>query len=172
METLAISGYLVLAWQRGSSAWGGGSWRIDAYWPELPEHLPWVAHPEAGGRAGALLKRDETALVWVTGPVTISLIAAEAEGIWLNVTAPQPRLFALLRCDEGESWPTPRVVTVSQHEAARWMDGGEWVEACPLPTFLRDPLLEFALWHYRPERKQKVRRNDPLGVLGRKTDAG
>lgn len=172
MQTLDLSGYLVLEWRAGTTRWSGGVWSLRAFHLSLPEGLAWQQQPEVGGRSIARLPHpdDPDAPAFAIGPLPLRLVPAEAEGIYLNVTAPQPMVFALLRCDEGESWPTPRYLTVSQHEAARWMDGGEWVESCPLPSPLHEPLREFAMHHYRPERKKRVKRNDPLGILGRSTD--
>lgn len=170
MKQIELSGYLVLEWVPGQTPWSLGTWQVTAFHVAMPEGLSWSSRPEAGGRTIALLHDDDAHKRFAIGPLPLRIFPAEAEGIYLNVTAPQPMLFVLLRCDEGETWPTPRHVTVSQNEAARWMDGGEWVESCPLPSLLWDPLREFALAHYRPERKRRVRRNDPLGILKRSTD--
>ncbi|HCO77782.1 MAG TPA: hypothetical protein DIT50_06435 [Rhodocyclaceae bacterium] len=170
MEEVELSGYVVLEWVPSQTPWSDGNWQVTAFHVAMPEGLSWSSRSEVGGRTIAVLQDDAMRKCFAMGPLPLRIFPAEAEGIYLNVTAPHPMLFVLLRCDEGEAWPTPRHVTVSQNEAARWMDGGEWVESCPLPSPLWDPLRVFALAHYRPERKRRVRRNDPLGILKRSTD--
>jgi hypothetical protein len=65
--------------------------------------------------------------------------------------------------EEGGDPPVfPVIVTVSYNEAARMLDGGEHVDAVPLPAAIRAWMEPFVAEHYKPEPKQKVRRNDPL----------
>jgi hypothetical protein len=73
-------------------------------------------------------------------------------------------VFVMWRpADDGATPPIrPEVVTVSYNEAARLMDGGERVDAVPLPDVVRDWMAPFVALHYRPEPKRKVRRNDPF----------
>ncbi len=164
------AGYVVLRWQRGVTRWSHGSWQMSEFLLSVPETVAFAPRAETGGVPVAVLRQDEAQREVVFGPLPLVLHPAEAEGIWLNVTAPQPRVFGLLRCDEGQTWPTPRYLTVSQHEAARWMDGGEWVEACPLPRPFWEALAAYGRAHYRPETKKRRRRNDPFGILKRSTD--
>jgi hypothetical protein len=56
----------------------------------------------------------------------------------------------------------PVIVTVSYNEAARMLDGGERVDAVPLPAGILAWMGPFVAEHYKPEPKQRVRRNDPL----------
>jgi hypothetical protein len=51
---------------------------------------------------------------------------------------------------------------VSYNEAARMLDGGERVDAVPLPPGIRAWMEPFVAEHYRPEPRKKVRRNDPF----------
>ena len=68
------------------------------------------------------------------------------------------------RDEEGDSADGPRIrpqlVTVSYNEAARLLDGGEQVDAVPLPAAIRDWMQPFVAEHYRPEPKRKSRRNE------------
>jgi len=66
-------------------------------------------------------------------------------------------------CDEQQTPPIrPEVITVSYNEAARLMDGGERVDAVPMPPAILAWLAPFVSEHYKPEPRRKVRRNDPF----------
>ena len=82
----------------------------------------------------------------------------EAEGYYLNIVAPEPKAFVMwrLREDGGDPPVFPVIVTVSYNEAARMLDGGERVDAVPLPDGIRAWLEPFVAEHYRPEAKRKV----------------
>ena len=104
---------------------------------------------------------------WRCGPLEVELHPSEAEGYYLNVSAPSPRAFVLWRLfEEGEPAARPVVVTVSYHEAARFMDGGEQVEGVALPEPIADFMHPFIALHYKPEPRRKVKRNDPFADAG------
>jgi hypothetical protein len=94
----------------------------------------------------------------------IELHRSEAEGYYLNTTSPDPKVFVMWRPDEEGAVTRirPEVVTVSYNEAARLMDGGERVDAVPMPPAILAWMAPFVAEHYRPEPKRKVRRNDPF----------
>jgi len=89
---------------------------------------------------------------------------SEAEGYYLNLTAPEPKAFVMWRMTEDGGDPPvfPVIVTVSYNEAARMLDGGERVDAVPLPAGIRAWMEPFVAEHYKPEPRKKVRRNDPF----------
>ena len=65
--------------------------------------------------------------------------------------------------DEAPNPPIrPEVVTVSYNEAARLLDGGEQVDAVPMPADILAWMKPFVALHYKPEPKRKVKRNDPF----------
>jgi hypothetical protein len=101
---------------------------------------------------------------WRFGGYAIELHKSEAEGYFLNTSSPEPKVFVMWRpADDGATPPIrPEVVTVSYNEAARLMDGGERVDAVPMPTPILAWLTPFVALHYKPEPKRKVRRNDPF----------
>lgn len=88
----------------------------------------------------------------------------EAEGYYLNLVAPDPKAFVMWRMTEDGGDPPvfPVIVTVSYNEAARMLDGGERVDAVPLPEGIRAWMEPFVAEHYKPEPRKKVRRNDPF----------
>ena len=81
----------------------------------------------------------------------------EAEGYYLNITSPLPKVFVLWRKDEGDEIARPRLLTVSFNEGARWMDGGETVDGVALPVDLLSWIGEFVERNYEPEPKKKGR---------------
>ena len=42
------------------------------------------------------------------------------------------------------------------------LDGGEQVDAVPLPAAIHEWMRPFVAEHYKPEPRKKVRRNDPF----------
>ncbi|MEO5701212.1 MAG: DUF3305 domain-containing protein [Casimicrobiaceae bacterium] len=98
----------------------------------------------------------------------LELHRVEAEGYYLNLSAPDPRVFIMWRMLEPEALTpggpaaAPFVVTVSYNEAARMLDGGEQVDSLAMPVEVHNWVAPFAREHYKPEPKRKVRRRDPL----------
>ena len=107
---------------------------------------------------------DAAATRWRFSGMTVELHPSEAEGYHLNITAAEPKVFVMWRqADAGiEPGAFPVIVTVSYNQAARMMDGGERVDAVPLPPELRQWIEPFVAEHYKPEPRRKVRRNDPF----------
>jgi hypothetical protein len=101
---------------------------------------------------------------WRFNGHAIELHRSEAEGYFLNTTSPEPKVFVMWRsCEDAAPPPIrPEVVTVSYNEAARLMDGGECVEAVPMPSAILAWMAPFVTEHYKPEPRRKVRRNDPF----------
>lgn len=88
-------------------------------------------------------------------PMKLKLERAEAEGYYLNITSPQPKLFVLWRMDDEIARPV--FLTVSYNEGTRWADSGENVDGVALPVELLPWMAEFAAEHYKPEPKKKGR---------------
>ena len=114
--------------------------------------------------APVCLRDDATCTQWRFDGHVVELHRSEAEGYYLNLVAPEPKVFVNWRMHEEANVPPvfPVVVTLSYNEAARIMDGGERVDAVPLPDTLRDWMAPFVAEHYKPEPRKKVRRNDPF----------
>lgn len=91
----------------------------------------------------------------------IDLHPSEAEGYYLNLSAPDPRVFVMWRMEEWQGVQTARpwVVTASYHEAARMMDGGETVESIPISAGIRAWLTPWLAANYKPEPRKKKQRN-------------
>jgi len=52
------------------------------------------------------------------------------------------------------------------------LDGGESVDAVPLPDEIRRWMEPYVAEHYKPEPRKKVRRNDPFRDEREKSGAG
>ncbi|HVE49982.1 MAG TPA: DUF3305 domain-containing protein [Casimicrobiaceae bacterium] len=115
-----------------------------------------------------LEERSDAGERWRFRACPIEVHRSEAEGYYLNVSAPDPRVFVMWRLfDDGqEPVARPVVVTLSYNEAARMMDGGEQVDSVQLPAWLRDWLAPFIAEHYKPEPRKKAKRNDPFADQG------
>jgi hypothetical protein len=85
----------------------------------------------------------------------LRLERAEAEGYYLNLTSPQPKIFVLWRMSDDIA--RPALLTVSYNEGTRWADSGENVDGVALPAELVPWIAEFAAEHYKPEPRKKPR---------------
>ena len=163
-----------LLWRRGFRTQDMQAARIpvDVIMERVPLHNRWaserwlpVAVVPADGwpRAQACERLPGDVERWRCGPFEVELHPSEAEGYYLNVTAPSPKAFVLWRMfEEGEPPARPVIVTVSYNEAGRFMDGGEQVEGVPLAELIADVMRPFIALHYKPEPRRKVKRNDPF----------
>jgi len=128
----------------------------------------WEARGVVGSDAAApgqrVLIEDECARQVLFDGFAIELHRDEAEGYYLNLNAPQPKVFVMWRM-HGEE-PRPHSVTVSYHEAARLLDAGEQVDAVAMPAAMAHWVAGFVEQHYRPEPK-KVRKRDQRAGLNR-----
>jgi hypothetical protein len=85
----------------------------------------------------------------------LRLLREDAEGYYLNITSPSPKVFILWRMhDDG---PRPEFVTVCYFEGTRWADSGEQVDGVKLPTELRPWIERFVAEHYHPEPRKPRR---------------
>ena len=99
---------------------------------------------------------DQKNLTQVLFPaMKLKLERAEAEGYYLNITSPQPKLFVLWRMDNEVARPV--FLSVSYNEGTRWADSGENVDGVALPADLLPWMAQFAADHYQPEPKKKPR---------------
>ena len=111
-----------------------------------------IAPPGSGERV--ILSDESTTQILFPG-LTLRLHLDEAEGYYLNITSPQPKVFVLWRMREAIA--RPELLTVSYHEGARWMDAEESVDGVALPPELLQWIGEFVAEHYQPEPRKKVR---------------
>ena len=90
---------------------------------------------------------------WLYPGYRLQLYRDEAEGYYMNITAPEPRVFVLWRSEEGRA--VPQFVTASVHEASGWMDSGEEVGSAAMMSPVLEWVAEFVRENYRPEPNRK-----------------
>jgi hypothetical protein len=134
--------------------WVSEQWRVAAVEPDDAPAAPARKQSE-----------DEMHTRWRITGFAIELHRSESEGYFLNISSPEPKVFVMWRdpqadgVDDDEIKVRPRLVTVSYNEAGRLLDGGERVDAVPLPPEVLAWMRPFVVEHYRPEPKRKSRRN-------------
>lgn len=117
----------------------------------------WELHGVLADPGGAprLLREDAAAAQWLHPGFTLLLHRDETEGYYMNVSAPDPRVFVLWRM-EGEH-ALPVEVTVSSDEAARWLDGGHSVDGVAMPPEIFAWVGEYVENNYRPQPKKRIK---------------
>jgi len=107
----------------------------------------------------ARVLRDDGKLQRTLHPgFTLELFRDQAEGYWLNLSSGSPVWFVVWRIDDAyPSHAWPETVSLSYHEAGRWLDAQERVDNVPLAPELAAWLQEYTDEHYRPEPKRRRR---------------
>jgi hypothetical protein len=107
--------------------------------------------------------RDDAEMtLWRFAGFALELHRSEGEGYYLNVREDAPQVFVMWRRDDRRTPPVyPVFATVSYHEAARSMDGGETVDPVPMPIEILAWLDAYVAANYTPEVKGKRRRMGP-----------
>lgn len=113
-----------------------------------------VPDPDPGAPPRVLLE-DAGRLEMLHPGLQIVLHRDEAEGYYMNITSPQPKVFVLWRMEDGMA--KPQLLTVSYHEGSRWLDSGESVDGVPLPPELLPWMAQFCEQHYKPEPRKKAK---------------
>ena len=121
-----------------------------------------VAHELSFGTQPRLLLDDEREQRWLFPALRVELFRDDAEGYHLNLTSPAPCWFVLWRQDEDTGagaipLARPVAVSLSYHDAGRWLDAQETVEQVPAPAQVLDALRAFVAEHYQPEPKRRQR---------------
>ncbi len=121
-----------------------------------------VMHEPAFGTEPRLLVKNEDEERWLHPAFTVELFRDDAEGYYLNATTPAPCWFVLWRMDEEptvdeEPIARPAMVTVSYHDAGRWLDAQETVEQVPAPPEVVAWFKAYADEHYQIEPKKRKR---------------
>lgn len=142
-------------------------WASERWQPAAVEIAPadGLAVPDRNAVPGSHRCIAEGENRWRCRGFEIELHPTEAEGYFLNLTAPDPRIFVMWRLFDDGAMPVARPVllTVSYNQAGRYMDGGEQVDGVAMLPAIADWMRPFIATHYKPEPRRKVRRNDPLG---------
>ena len=137
--------------------------RIDNRWQPWRWVLAEVIENEAAfGTEPRLLFQSASEERWLHPAFPVELFRDDAEGYYLNVTTPAPCWFVLWRIEESatiapEPIARPVMVSVSYHDAGRWLDAQESVDQVPAPPEVVVWLREFVQEHYLPEPKRRQR---------------
>ncbi|MFP8779086.1 DUF3305 domain-containing protein [Hydrogenophaga sp. RWCD_12] len=104
----------------------------------------------------------EGARYWLYAGLLVTLYRDDAEGYFLNLNSPQPCFWVFWRADgeqmlDGEAVAVPQIVTLSYHDAGRWLDAQEKVDQVPAPPEVVGWLRAFVDGHYQPEAKRRRR---------------
>jgi hypothetical protein len=121
----------------------------------------WELHgvlADPGGET-RLLREDGAVAQWLHPGFKLVLHKDETEGYYLNVSAPQPRVFVLWRLEggSGSDYALPLEVTVSSDEAGRWLDGGHSVDGVAMPAAIFAWVGEYVESNYRPQPKKRIK---------------
>lgn len=144
--------------------------RIDNRWQPWRWALADVVpqEPAFGTEPRLLFKNDEEER-WLHPGFTVELFRDDAEGYYLNVTTPAPCWFVLWRMEEepalaDEPMARPTMVSLSYHDAGRWLDAQETVEQVPAPAHVIEWMRAFADEHYviEPKRRKRPESFKPL----------
>jgi hypothetical protein len=105
---------------------------------------------------------DAASRHWLFPACRVELFRDDAEGYFLNLSSPQPCFWVFWRADEerlidGEPMAVPQIVTLSYHDAGRWLDAQERVDQVPAPAEVVEWLRGFVAEHYRAEPKRRQR---------------
>lgn len=133
-----------------------------ARWQTLRWVLADVLPQEASfGQAPRCLRQAGDDALWLYPAWRVELFPDDAEGYWLNATSPVPCFFVMWRLVDaeagGEPVAVPQTVSLSYHDAGRWLDAQETVENVPAPAEVAQWLREFAELHFVPEEKKRQR---------------
>ena len=155
MELPSFSAAVLMEWTRLNDRWQSEKWEAIG-----------VVEDEGTQTAPTQLMNDQFRARWLHPGYTLNLYRDEAEGYYLNLSAPQPFVFVMWRLEDGMARPS--ILTLSYNEAARMMDADEHVDGVPMPEQWRAPLDAFVALHYRPETKTKRMR--PPSFKGARRD--
>ncbi len=121
-----------------------------------------VPHEQGFGTQPRLLLKDDAQEHWLHPGFRVELFLGDAEGYYLNVTTAQPCFWVVWRMEEeallaDEPIAVPQIVTLSYHDAGRWLDAQETVEQVPAPADVRRWLEDFVARHHVLEAKRRQR---------------
>jgi hypothetical protein len=140
-----------------NARWQPWRWTLDAVVPQvLHAHSgdsPQCVHDQAGVQR------------WFFPGFEVVLHREDAEGYYLNLTTPAPCWFVLWRMDvladlpgaSGEPVGVPQLVSLSYHDAGRFLDAQEQVDQVPADDQVLAWLSVFTQAHYVPEPKRRQR---------------
>jgi hypothetical protein len=132
--------------------WQPWRWVLAGVQPLEPSGTP-------GGPACTASSADHA--LWEFPGMEVALHRDDAEGLYLNASTPQPCWWVMWRLQDwpGQEEPVavPVEVTLSYHDAGRWLDAQEQVDRLDAPPDVVAWLRDFTDTHHRPEPKRRKR---------------
>nr|WP_315139253.1 DUF3305 domain-containing protein [uncultured Limnohabitans sp.] len=120
-----------------------------------------VPNEDGFGSDPRKLRQAETESLWLHPGWSVTLFTDDAEGYWLNATSPTPCYFVMWRIidaeDGSEPLAVPQAVSLSYHDAGRWLDAQETVETAVASPDVVEWMRAFAEQHFVPEEKKRQR---------------
>lgn len=121
-----------------------------------------IANQPGFGSSPTRLHTTDDEERWLHPGYTVTLHKDDAEGYYLNATTPAPGWFVLWRLEEeatvaDEPIARPLEVSLSYHDAGRWLDAQETVEQVPVSPEVVEWMQAFAQEHYVIEPKRRKR---------------
>lgn len=130
-----------------------------------------VVPQEAGfGQDPRCLRQTDDEVLWLYPGWRVELFSDDAEGYWLNLTSPTPSFFVMWRLQEdshAEPRAVPHALSLSYHDAGRWLDAQETVENVPASPEVVARLQAFTDTFYVPEVKRRQRPQSFQGLTDR-----
>jgi hypothetical protein len=152
VERPSIEVAVIMRRERIDNRWQSWRWVLDDV----------VPRQDAFGTQPRRLFKSEREERWLHPGFTVELFRDDAEGYFLNATTPAPCWFVLWRMEEeaslgDEPMARPVMVSLSYHDAGRWLDAQETVEQVPAPPHVVEWMRAFAEEHYVIEPKKRKR---------------
>lgn len=143
---------VIMRRDRLDNRWQPWRWVLDDVVPQQP----------AFGSDVRRIHVDDRSEHWLHPGFRVELFRDDAEGYYLNATTQAPGWFVMWRMEEqasvaAEPIARPVVVSLSYHDAGRWLDAQETVEQVPAPPEVVDWMRAFADAHYVPEPRRRKR---------------
>jgi len=102
-----------------------------------------------------------SAACWLFPFHRATLFRDDAERYCVHTTRPRPRFCVSLQLDHERTadggTPLPQMVTLSDDDAGRWLNGQEEAGQAAAPAPLVEWLTDHVAWHHRPEPKRRRR---------------
>ncbi|PUE45473.1 hypothetical protein B9Z47_16030 [Limnohabitans sp. 2KL-1] len=122
-----------------------------------------------GSEPRCLRQTDDEAL-WIYPGWRLELFTDDAEGYWLNQTSPTPSFFVMWRMHEADGQAAravPQALSLSYHDAGRWLDAQETVDNVPAPAEVVAQMRAFTEAFHVPEVKKRQRPQSFQGLTDR-----
>ncbi len=126
-------------------------------------------HADHFGTQPRCLRKTDDEQVWLHPGFTVSLHKDDTQGYYLNSASPAPCWFVMWRMEEepqisDDVMAVPIMVSLSYHDAGRWLDAQEHVDQVPAPADVVSWISAYAQahWEVEPKRRKRPESFQPL----------